>query len=757
MMNNKMKSAIEKITINAATFNGDEIEPTFINFIYGRNGAGKSTIARTIASDSGVQWKEGKSSNDYDVLIYNLDFVNDNFQNYGNLPGVFTVYEKNIKIQNLVDEKIIERTKLEEIVSKANEEKGKKEKQQTSLMDTFQNTSWEKTRKIRETFDQIMMGFKQKKKFAETVLSVKTPIEHDLDALKKLYNIAYDSSSRTYNLFMKVDKINECLNGKELMAKVITSSNDTPFANFIKALNAVDWVRQGYENFTQTAEGKCPYCQNDLPDKFETDIAACFDAQYQKDIKELEDYKILYIREMNGLLTKLNANLSDVIPSIDLSKYKDKLNLLESSIEVNKQRMDKKIKEPSSIVALEDTESFLREINILIDDINLQIKSNNDVVNAKQQKKAECKTQVWEQIAFMLDCEIESLKTSQKNLNKDITDLKTTVGTSQQEAKKISNEISELNKKIVNTKATIDSMNILLRNSGFQGFSLREKSGVQNVYEVIREDGSVATNLSEGERNFIAFLYFYHRVRGSHSSNEVKDKIVVIDDPVSSMDSSALFIVSALVREMIEICYNNTDYLGQKVQGDYIKQIFVLTHNVYFHREITYQQVSRYRSASFYIIHKTDNVSSIKLCSRQCPNIPTEKANYNPVQNSYAALWDEFKELKSPIPTLNVIRQILEYYFLQLCGYDGADLRKSILEENKEKFIVSVEGRNADMEKYHLASSMLTYISNPHGLSDGLNYVEDFNDIEQYKSVFKLIFETLNQEQHYNMMMGEVK
>ena len=63
---------------------------------------------------------------------------------------------------------------------------------------------------------------------------------------------------------------------------------------------------------------------------------------------------------------------------------------------------------------------------------------------------------------------------------------------------------------------------------------------------------------------------------------------MVIDDPVSSMDSGALFIVSALVREMVEVCFNNTDYQGHVVEGDYIKQIFILTHNVYFHREITY-------------------------------------------------------------------------------------------------------------------------------------------------------------------------
>lgn len=94
----------------------------------------------------------------------------------------------------------------------------------------------------------------------------------------------------------------------------------------------------------------------------------------------------------------------------------------------------------------------------------------------------------------------------------------------------------------------------------------------------------------------IAFLYFYHLVRGSFSDKEVKDKIVVIDDPVSSMDSSALLIVSALVREMVEICLNNTDYLNQKIEGNFIKQIFILTHNVYFHNEITPRQVNKYRS-----------------------------------------------------------------------------------------------------------------------------------------------------------------
>ena len=77
---------------------------------------------------------------------------------------------------------------------------------------------------------------------------------------------------------------------------------------------------------------------------------------------------------------------------------------------------------------------------------------------------------------------------------------------------------------------TVDSINAHLTDSGFEGFRLQEKAGVKGVYEVICEDGSVAENLSEGERNFIAFLYFYHIVRGSTSEQDAgKDKTVVID------------------------------------------------------------------------------------------------------------------------------------------------------------------------------------------------------------------------------------
>ena len=54
-MQRKVPSAITNITLNRATFTDVPIdELTFVNFFYGNNGAGKSSIAHAIAEDDGV-------------------------------------------------------------------------------------------------------------------------------------------------------------------------------------------------------------------------------------------------------------------------------------------------------------------------------------------------------------------------------------------------------------------------------------------------------------------------------------------------------------------------------------------------------------------------------------------------------------------------------------------------------------------------------------------------------------------------------
>ena len=165
--------------------------------------------------------------------------------------------------------------------------------------------------------------------------------------------------------------------------------------------------------------------------------------------------------------------------------------------------------------------------------------------------------------------------------------------------------------------------------------------------------------------------------------------------------------------------------------------------------------MSKYDYASFYLIRKVGTKSTIKLYDDVNPNEPTQRMNINPVKNSYAALWDEYKEVKTAVPLMNVIRRILEYYFLQLCGYEGSKLREVILVQGKEEGRFTDAHGNEDEEKFQMASAMLAYINaSAIGMNDGMDFVEDCLNADECRNVFEMIFDAMKQKQHYDMMMG---
>lgn len=179
----KRRSVISKITLNTATFTKELVEPTYINLFFGRNGAGKSSIAYAIQAGEGLEWKPGEKADDYDVLVYNQDFIDDNFESYGNLQGVFTVNQVNIEIQKQIDTLGTEKIQVADDMAKLIEAGNKKKTLEASLLTQLQDELWKKSEQIREDFDATQSGKKRKNTFADKVLST-TPVAHDLTKLK---------------------------------------------------------------------------------------------------------------------------------------------------------------------------------------------------------------------------------------------------------------------------------------------------------------------------------------------------------------------------------------------------------------------------------------------------------------------------------------------------------------------------------------------------------------------------------------------
>ena len=505
-MKEKQKSLIEKIKIDSATFHCEEVEPTFVNFFFGKNGAGKSTIAKAFQEGTGLTWTTGQNPDDYVVAVYNQDFVSRNFATYGDLKGVFTLSETNIEIQKQIDEKTAERSTVTAEGKTEAEARDKKKEELAPLRAGFEETCWRETTDLRDKYKDFFKGKQRKNLLADEVLAGRyAAVNHSLDAIQQLFEVAFDPNAQNYGLFKGSKAVSGRydLSGMALLAKAVTSSSDTPFANFMKALNATDWVKSGHAHYVGHADGKCPFCQQKLPASYEKDIAECFDEQYQNDLLALEAFQSAYSSKMQQLLSVYQGNLVIEFAKLDLDDYRDKLALLESAITINEQRIADKLATPAKIVALEDTDTLIAKLDEMVAEFNKQIQANNDIVATKQDKQQECIRMVWELVMFRLATEAESYLKSKKAAEDAAKAHDDKVRALQTRYRVLSSEINDLSTQTINTKATVDSINAHLADSGFEGFHLREKEGVKGVYEVIREDGTIAVNLSEGKETLL--------------------------------------------------------------------------------------------------------------------------------------------------------------------------------------------------------------------------------------------------------------
>ena len=764
----KRKSAIEKVVIEGRSYDHEEFEPTFINFFFGRNGAGKSTISEMIQANTGLTWRSGQTADDYNVLAYDQQFISNHFSNFDDLAGVFTLNKVNIETQKKLDQLAKDKDKLLGELGKKNEAIDQKSQARADLKTDSQTRMMRLTEAVRKKFELAMTGKKIAKTFCPEV-ERKQPVQHTEDEIMELYSVAYEKNAQTYPLLKKSNEYpgKYDLSGASLLSDPIVSTSDTQFARVMEKLGNTDWVKEGHAKYLKKADGICPFCHNPLDHQhFERELRDCFDEEYQDSVDAVAAFQSAYTSMTGEMIRVLDENTSSDFPRADFTVYKEKLERLKTIIQNNLQLIQKKVDKPAERGELQDIDTLVGELDAIIDKINALIKINNDAYSKKKETKIQCDKMMWEHLAFLVKDEIADYKAKDDAIASEIKTIEKEKGILRQSYLEKEAEAKKESGNTVNTDEAYESMNAMLKDSGFQGFSLRKKPGTKNRYEVVRDGNKPVKKLSEGERNFIAFLYFYHLVKGSGtadaaiitSSGEMtdttdrRDKIVVIDDPVTSMDSGTLFIVSSMVREMITVCQNNIEVLHPDITGSYIKQIFILTHNAYFHREVTYNMVDYYDCVTFYMVRKTDNHSSITPCIEKAKELSEDDRNINPVQNAYTALWTEYQELTSSIPLLNVIRRILQYYFLELCGYQGSNIRDIILKKYKLEFITKRADGTIDDTDYHLASSMLSYIDNECSFIDGFNLVQESVDPEQYRKVMKKIFEKLDQSQHYRMM-----
>ena len=192
--NKKYPSVIQQIELNEATFakspskDSTVTDLTCVNFFFGNNGTGKSTIAQAILNDHGITYNPGHSRSDYYLHIYDEDYIKDNIQSYPGMPGLFTMDYVNISMQQEVENKQAEIKELREKQSDNEKHAEEKNKELTKLIKAFRKDIWDRTKYIRERFSDTQTGFKNsQEKLADRIMTSE-PRDADEDELSLVYS-----------------------------------------------------------------------------------------------------------------------------------------------------------------------------------------------------------------------------------------------------------------------------------------------------------------------------------------------------------------------------------------------------------------------------------------------------------------------------------------------------------------------------------------------------------------------------------------
>jgi wobble nucleotide-excising tRNase len=703
-----------------------------INLIYGLNGTGKTTLSNYLQNKDNGCFSECSISfsGDEKILVYNENFIKNNFYQ-DTQKGIFSLSAENKQAKEKIDlatKKIIDLEKQIKNDELKNGYHFDLKKKQTDI-ENLRSDSEEKIWEIKNNYyggDRILefclvgkVG--SKKDLFDYISKLDKPLEKPrktIDELKKEAEATQGENAQSYNqnLVKKIDFDFSKIENNEIFKEVIIGNENSQVAELINKLNNSDWVKKGTEflNEPRDENETCPFCQQKtISKKLYHEIKNYFDETYKTKIESLKKLYDKYSEE-SQVVKKLETELL----KIDFIKNKEKdfkllFNNFITKVDSNLSKISHKINHPNIIIDLQSSISEKKALNDFLDAIIIEITIHNEKIKNKQKTKEQIINDFWGIMRLEYDQTVENYTNQLDRLQKEKNEIEAKIAEVNRAISEQKKIIEDAQKETINIQDAIDAINTELIYFGLDGFSVVPAG--ENSYKLKRPNEDIAKfeTLSEGEKTVISFLYFLELCKGKESPDEITTKkIVVIDDPISSLSHMYVFNVAQLIRSN----FFNNNY----------EQVFVLTHNLYFYHELLHKQ-------------KDQNVKLFRLSKSDYSQIST--ISRNEIQNEYESYWQILKDYENGKATTaimaNAMRNILERFFGFIGKDDFYELTKKIESSNEGKYKFFIRYINKESH------------SDPINISDSKEI-----DPEIFKEAFKTIFIDYGYEEHYNKMMN---
>ena len=707
------------------------------NLFYGWNGTGKTTLSNLLADldrkapirvgkvvfrvdDKNIQGDQlGQEGQPLPrIRVFNQRYVeNSIFSRIDNLEHIVFFGEKTVEHEQQRKAAVDEQTKLHVEYKELSQKKTKTERE----LDAYKQDQAQAIKTLLRTAGQDKYTNYNKSHFetrcdrfnpevdivlidderAALVASIRTDIRPTLHT-QKVANPVSGSLHETIRLILAASPTNVAIESLK---------NDSQLAG---------WVGQGLQLHQHRDAKTCLFCENPLGEDRIKRLEQHFDDSFRVLSQQLTDslQSIQQLRsstnnfkpyqttsvypqlaaQLNALNVALEARQTDFLKGIQVveSSLKAKQSNIFMVAEAPPELSDLFSNGEALCVAANEIQALLAEHNRITNDFNAQIgqakvKLESDLIAS----------------SITTNTEKKELATSAvESLDKCVA-----------RGRELAEIIRKLDEELTETATPAEDLNQDL--TLYLGHSELRLVHHGKGYSIIRGDME-ARDLSEGEKTAFALLYFLKSLEDHR--DKLQETIVVIDDPVSSLDASALFTAFGFIKERTEKA----------------KQIIVLTHDFsffslvkgWFHHVKDSNTQSRYYSLVSSISHD-GKCATVTVMDKLLKDFASEyQYLFHLVKKGAAAEGNELAELYG-LP--NIGRRLLEHFIA--FKFPGGKGKEDLIDR---------------MKKLELDSKTLALLNrflNIHSHGDGIASAEhDLNLLAETPKVMQAILEVMRKE-----------
>ena len=631
-----------------------------INIFYGRNYSGKSTIAKLLRSferhslpnhydnaDFRVEFGDGTSTtsanlnhSQFDVRVYTQDFIYDNLSflmdtrdDAGEIVPFAIIGEENTRvaaeIKAIKDELGVEnegaetglykklRETREEYVAKEDEVREFEKRYNADL----HKVALDKTSGIkykRELYGDINYTVgKLEADLLEVVdKAYVKPTDDAIDAAKRIVKEKHLPIPDAIPAH-KFSRSALLVRTKELLERDVVSAEK--IGDLLKDAVLEAWVKKGVEYHEQHGHEKCLFCNQSMPSERWMDLQKHFDEESKK-----------LLAEITLLVSKIEEEIGRVKEITELNKsqyyavYESKIQELNATLVAAKNEYCNdlriaiaELKARQLAISSARTYNEPEDCTARLEDVLLKQKLLREAASGYTTNLDKEKASAQKLLRLNTVCEAEYAY--------GFSARKSNIAQLAHERQNLEEKISEQSKVIADKLRELDELKRSLRDEGKAAqlinhyLSCHEINGLRLHVENLQVGDSPRTtfkiyrgnlpayNLSEGERTIIAFCYFLARLK-----SDAGQPIVIIDDPISSLDDNHIYYIYSLIRGVI-------------LKESLCSQLIVLTHNLDFLKYLKRLTVyGASRTCAWFIVVNIGGRAEIRLMPKHLKEFVTE-------------------------------------------------------------------------------------------------------------------------------------